>query len=109
MKKYFLQLSLITVLVVGFSCKSKKQEAPATPTTIDTIAKTPTAPVTINPDDALTSGVKDATKDFPDVNATVSGGVITLTGTIEKSRYITLKQSLDALHPKQVVNNLKYK
>jgi hypothetical protein len=53
--------------------------------------------------------VRDATKDFPDVNATVDNGVITLTGSIERSRYPTLKQSLDALRPKQVVNNLNYK
>ncbi|MDQ6609887.1 MAG: BON domain-containing protein, partial [Bacteroidota bacterium] len=70
---------------------------------------TNTAPVVVNNDEALTKGVQDATKDFPDVKATVNDGVITLNGSIEKSRYITLKQSLDGLHPKQVINNLNYK
>ena len=63
----------------------------------------------ISGDYELRKGVADATKYYPGVNATVSDGVITLTGTIEKSRYVNLKQSLDALHPKQVVNNLNYK
>ena len=43
------------------------------------------APVVIAPDDALTTNVKDATKDFPTVTAAVADGVVTLTGTIAKS------------------------
>jgi hyperosmotically inducible protein len=59
-------------------------------------------PPVINPDDVLLAGVKDATKDFPNVKVAVSDSVITVTGTVEKSKVKTLKQSLDALRPKKV-------
>ncbi|MDQ3279353.1 MAG: hypothetical protein M3Q06_13575, partial [Bacteroidota bacterium] len=93
----------------SYSCKSKKDNANTDTTTITTTTPATTAPVEISGDDELRRGVTDATKDFPGVDATVQDGVITLNGTIEKDRYMTLKQSLDALRPKQVVNNLKYK
>ena len=69
----------------------------------DDITVTPPAapPVAMSPDDSLRAGVKDATKDFPGVSATVSNGIITVTGEIEKSKVLNLKQSLDALHPKK--------
>lgn len=69
----------------------------------DNITVTPpmAPPVVMSPDDSLSAGVKDATKDFPGVSATVSNGVITVTGEIEKSKVMNLKQSLDALHPKK--------
>lgn len=61
------------------------------------------APIEINTDDAdLTAKIVDATKDFPTVKATVQGGVITVTGTLEQARVMVLKQSLDALNPKKV-------
>lgn len=89
----------------SYSCKSKKDNA-ATETTTTTTPST--APVVINDDDELEKGVDAVIKDFPGVDADVDDGVITLTGTIDRDRYITLKQALDALRPKQVVNNLKY-
>ncbi len=107
MKKYFIRLSLVTLLVAGFSCKNKKDDK-ATDTTTTTTT-TPSAPVEISGDETLRQGITDATKDFPGVTASVNDGVITLTGSIEKDRYPTLKQSLDALRPKQVINNLNYK
>jgi hyperosmotically inducible protein len=59
--------------------------------------------VEINTDDAdLLAKVVDATKDFPNVQATVKEGIITVTGTVEQSRLQVLKQSLDALSPKKV-------
>jgi osmotically-inducible protein OsmY len=64
------------------------------------------APVQINTDDSLTTGLKDATKDYPGVNATVNDGEVTLTGTIKKERLPKLMQSIHALHPKKVTNNL---
>lgn len=109
MKKYFLSIGLAAVMLAGFSCKGKNDKATTDTTTTTAPAPAPAAPVEISPDDSLKNGVKDATKDFPDVNADVNNGVVTLTGSIEKDRFMTLKQSLDALHPKQVVNNLKYK
>lgn len=61
------------------------------------------APIEINTDDAdLTAKLVDATKDFPTVKATATGGVITVTGTLEQARVMVLKQSLDALNPKKV-------
>lgn len=61
------------------------------------------APIEVNTNDAdLTSKIVDATKDFPTVKATVLNGVITVTGTLEQARVMTLKQSLDALNPKKV-------
>ena len=107
MKKHLIVYGLLVLLGGSYSCKGKKDNK-GTETTTTTTEPTTTAPVVVNEDEELRRGVKDATKDFPDVNATVENGVITLNGSIEKSRYMTLKQSLDALRPKQVVNNLKY-
>jgi len=107
MKKYLLFLGFFALTAGSYSCKSKKDNA-GTETTTTTTTPTTTAPVEISGDEELRKGVADATKDFPGVDATVQDGVITLNGTIQKDRYLTLKQSLDALRPKQVVNNLKY-
>jgi len=63
-------------------------------------------PVTVSPDDSLTTSLKDATKDFPGVTATVNNGEVTLTGTISRDRLPQLMQSVNALHPKKVNNNL---
>jgi osmotically-inducible protein OsmY len=52
--------------------------------------------------DALTKGVKEATKDFPGVTATVNDGVITVTGEISAANWKRLKISLDGLKPKKV-------
>lgn len=96
------------------SCKSKKKEAPAEQTTtVDTTATTvpPPAPppVEIAPADSLTQGLKDATKDFPEVTATVNDGEVTLTGTIKRSSLPKLMQSVHALKPKKINNNLTIK
>jgi hyperosmotically inducible protein len=76
-----------------------------------TIAAPPPAPapVVIAADDPLTKGVADATKDFPGVKATVNDGVITLTGEIKKSKLTTLMQSLHALKPRKIDNQLTIK
>lgn len=60
------------------------------------------APVTITPDDPLMMSVKDATKDYPGVTATVNDGVIVLTGEITKDKWQKLKMTLDGLNPKRV-------
>jgi len=84
------------------SCKGKKTESTQTPTT----ETTSTAPVEIAEDSTLTNGVRDATKDYPGVNASVNDGEVTLTGTIERDRLPNLMESIHALHPKKVNNNL---
>ena len=66
-------------------------------------------PVVIAADDTLIKNVADAAKDFPTVKADVKDGVVTLTGTIEKSGLITLMQHLSALKPKKIENKLTVK
>lgn len=95
----------LLAVFLATSCKSKKQET--TQTTVDTSITT--APVQISPDDALTQGLQDATKDYPGVAASVNNGEVTLTGTIERDRLPKLLQSVHALNPKKVNNNLTIK
>ncbi len=67
------------------------------------------APVTITADDPLSGGVRDATKDYPGVNATVNDGVITLTGEISKASLPNLMMALNSLKPRKIENNLTIK
>lgn len=65
------------------------------------------APVVFTPpviaaDDPLSASVRDAVKDYPTVNASVQDGVVTLTGSIERSKLPGLMQTLQSLHPKKV-------
>ena len=62
----------------------------------------PPAPVQITPDDPLTSAVKDATKDYPTVTATVNDGVISVSGELKAASWKKLKPALDGLKPKKV-------
>jgi hypothetical protein len=108
MKKNLIVYALLISLAGSWSCKGKNEnKGTETTTTTETSAPTNNAPVVVNADDELRNGVKDATKDFPGVEATVNDGVITLSGTADRSRLPALMQSLNALRPKQVVNNLK--
>ena len=59
-------------------------------------------PVVIAADDPLTLAVRDATKDYPGVTATVNAGVVTVTGNISTDKWKKLKMTLDGLHPKRV-------
>ena len=106
MKKVLYFIMAITIAGVQLAaCKNKSQDNSTTNT--DTAAQTPApAPVEISSDDSLTTGLKDATKDFPGVTATVNNGEVTLTGTIQRDRLTKLMQSVQALHPKKVNNNL---
>ncbi|WP_316818773.1 BON domain-containing protein [Pedobacter nyackensis] len=61
-------------------------------------------PVAITQDDPLAAAVKDATKDFPTVTATVFDGIITLKGEIQKANLQKLMMALQALKPKKVDN-----
>ncbi len=71
--------------------------------TNNTTVPAPPAPaVEITADDPLATAVKDATKDFAEVTATVKDGVIAVTGTITKDRWQKLKMALDGLKPKKV-------
>jgi hyperosmotically inducible periplasmic protein len=70
-----------------------------------TIAPVVEAPV-ITPDDPLVKAVQDAVKDNPGVSAQVNDGVVTLTGTINKSDLPKLMQKLNATRPKKIENKL---
>ncbi len=59
-------------------------------------------PVAITPDDPLAAGVRDATKDFPTVTATVKDGVIAVSGELKAADWKRLKMALDGLKPKKV-------
>jgi hyperosmotically inducible periplasmic protein len=67
------------------------------------------APVEVATVDALTTGVTDATKDFPGVKADVKDGVITLTGDIKRSSLPMLMKALNTLKPKKIDNKLTIK
>jgi osmotically-inducible protein OsmY len=67
------------------------------------------APVEVSNDDALITGVKDATKDHPTVNASVNNGVVTLTGEIKRDQLQKLMQTLNTLQPKKIENQLTIK
>lgn len=69
------------------------------------VVSSPTVPVIVAADDALTAAVKDATKDFPTVQATVSDGIVTLKGEIQKANLQKLMMALQALKPKKVDNS----
>ena len=60
------------------------------------------APVEITPDDPLAVTVRDATKDFPGVTATVNDGVISVSGELKSDDWKRLKMALDGLKPKRV-------
>ncbi|HEX2846423.1 MAG TPA: BON domain-containing protein [Chitinophagaceae bacterium] len=61
-------------------------------------------------DDPLTKGVTDALKDHPGIKATVSDGVITVTGEIKAADWRKVKMALDGLKPKKVdASGLKVK
>jgi len=62
----------------------------------------PAPSVEITADDPLTVAVRDATKDYPTVTATVKDGVITVSGELKADDWKRLKMKLDGLKPKKV-------
>lgn len=105
-------IASILALTAGFTAchnKTKEPTTPATTTTNTTDTAGTTAPVQISSDDQLNDGVRDATKDYPGVKATVNNGEITLSGNISRDKLPGLMQSLSSLHPKKINNNLTIK
>src|SRR5687768_6836801 len=94
-KTLFFALALTT----GVSMSSCKDKAKTDTTNIDTTVTSAPPPV-IATDPALEKGVQDATKDYPGVTATVVDGEVILGGTIERDKWVKLKQSIDGLNPK---------
>lgn len=64
------------------------------------------APVAINPDQLLTTGVTTILANFKGVSATVSNGVITLNGELERAKLPDLIQAVQELKPQKVENKL---
>ena len=120
-KNYRMNILNLKIVLVAFmcsasvyltSCKGKPKETQATeaPTTTTPEQTAPApAPVEISNDNALITGVRDATKDYPGVKADVNNGEITLTGEIQRSRLPNLMQSLNTLKPKKINNQLTIK
>lgn len=110
-------LLILAAALATSSCKSKTNDDTNTnsSTTADTSASTvpmdTSSAVTPSTamDDSLQAQLKDATKDYPDVTATVDNGEVTLTGTISREKLPKLMQSVQALNPKKVNNNLTIK
>lgn len=90
------------------SCKDKpKDPEPTTVAPTETpMAPSVPVPVVISADDSLTTMLKDATRDYPTVNSSVSNGEVTLTGTLSKQKLPKLMQAVNALHPKKVNQKL---
>lgn len=107
--KSVLLFSLVLSAATFTTCKKEKPVEPTIETPVETVDNTTVEPVEIAPDTELTANVTDATKDFPGVIATVADGEITLTGDIMRERLPALMQSLNALHPKKINNNLNVK
>ena len=104
---------ILTASIQMTACKSKTKDNSNTTTTTmsaDTATNTAnTAPVTVSNDDDLKRGVKDATKDYPGVNAEVNNGEITLSGQIKRDNLPKLMMTLSSLRPKKINNNLTVK
>lgn len=110
-------LTLCFIFSAGIAFTSCKNKAANNASTTDTHATVTApapdtvaaAPVKVSTDDALMTGVKDATKDYPGVKTAVSNGEITLTGDIKRSQLPTLMMALNSLKPKKINNNLTVK
>lgn len=94
------------------TCKAKCEELAKSAKGVKSVinnAVIAAAPVEVSTDNALTTGVKDATKDHPTVTATVNDGVVTLTGEIKRDQLPKLMQTLNTLNPKKIENQLTIK
>ncbi len=66
----------------------------------------PPPPVMIADDSVLSASVSEAVKAYKGVSASVSDGVVTLSGSIKKADLTSLMQAIQGMNPKKVVNNL---
>lgn len=111
---------LFSAALFTFSCKDKKEDKnidanSTTNTGRDVTGDTATSatestPTTTSPATTITeSQLKDATKDYPNVTATVNNGEVTLTGSVKRDDLPKLMQRVQALNPTKVNNNLSIK
>jgi osmotically-inducible protein OsmY len=102
-------LLIFSAGLLVLSCKGKEKEKDLNTTNADTMTTADTSALTTAPETVTEAQLKDATKDFPDVQATVNNGEVTLTGTISRENLPRLMQSVQALNPTKVNNNLTIK
>jgi osmotically-inducible protein OsmY len=112
---------LFSAALFTYSCKDKKEEDKnidansTTNTGRDVTGDTSTttiesSPSTTSPAPMISEEqLKDATKDYPTVTATVNNGEVTLTGSVKRSELPKLMQRVQALNPTKVNNNLTIK
>ena len=67
------------------------------------------APVTVSPDAQLQTSVQEVAGRYDGVQASVTNGVITLRGQIERDRLQNLMQDMNALRPQRIDNQLVIK
>lgn len=75
----------------------------------DSVQGVPDAGSGLIADEHIMDSAKALTKDYPDVHVSVAGGVITVTGTIEKSKKDALIESLKGLSAHGVTDQLQVK
>ena len=107
---------MLLAALFTFSCKGKEKDKSIDATSTNNTGRDITGDTSIAPSGtAPETGVitadqlRDATKDFPGVTATVNNGEVTLTGTISRDKLPKLMQSVQALNPTKVNNNLTIK
>lgn len=66
----------------------------------------PPAAMAPSADEPMMASVRDAVKDHPTVTASVTDGVITLSGSIKKDKLPKLMMTLSSLKPKKIDNKL---
>ena len=93
------------------ACKAKCGEMAASVKGVKSVVNNMTvpAPVVINTDNALTTGATQAVAAYNGVTADVSDGIVTLRGSVKRSDLPKLMQSINALNPKSVKNELQVK
>lgn len=103
--------SIFSSALMVLSCKGKEKDKNIdTSINADTVITADTSTVVTSPPEIVSeTQLRDATKDFPGVTATLNNGEVTLTGTINRDDLPRLMQSVQALNPKKVNNNLTIK
>jgi hyperosmotically inducible periplasmic protein len=73
------------------------------------VAPPPPPPVEISPDAVLTTSVMQVVQAYKGASASVSNGVVTLTGEIKRAELPMLMEAVQGLKPKKVENKLTIK
>ena len=100
MKRIYVIIIAASLFTAPFlpSCKNKDKTT--------TQEQKTDAPVVINPDDQLRTGVAAVTATYPGVTADVKDGVITLRGTVKRDDLQAIIMKVQELKPKKVENQL---